>query len=717
MPGFPLAALGAGIGIWAQNYQQQKAREQQQQMLAIQLARYKQEQDDRQKQQQLGSAEWQSMVSGTGGDVQPVPGTTSAVSGGFPGGGSMPVDTSGGDPLSLISKYESGGRNIKNPTSSASGPWQFLNSTWREMAPKEGVDINQYPTAMSAPVDVQKRVAQRLYNEQGYSPWAPYNPRLAAALRAPGVGGAVGRAGARAMQPEFAPNVGATPMSDAETQIPGAYNDPQTGLMVPDMPGYDPARATQGGGGGAGGTSSAPQGGGNAPRGPQMAQASGETMTDAGPQMAPPSVHWKSSLDAVVRQVAQMPGLSGDQRAKMVQDKMKQIAPREAEYTREYFDNLRDTRLEARTQARFKETEKNLDKRQAEQNWEMLKDPTNNDLPYYVRKGHPETAVDMSGQPYKPGGAAKMSAGGAGQKSSANIHIVGADGQEIFKGSAHQAPGAKEGESSWIDDRTQKRIEVPADASLTILGKGGEGRQAAAQMVRLTSAANEARRQIQNVARAAKGSTTSWFQGVQAGPAGSLGEGVRQALANVITPRDEQIMSVLGRGIGRSLASLETAGAATGLMKLSDSMQQNMPAKNDDVATALLKIAEMRQIAEQGIESAMAAPTVGEEQRKLLRAVRDDIQKAVPYTVGDVQEMIQDPDADTYQSFAAKIGLGQKGGGVAGADGGGAGAEVIQNGWRYDSKTHQPLGPAGGFVPTPGAAASAPIPPVQPAMQ
>lgn len=100
--------------------------------------------------------------------------------------------------LDTIAKYESGGRNVMqgivppgggyNPSvgrvtgpSTAQGPWQITNSTWREAAPKAGVDVGTYPTAMSAPVEVQRTVASQLLDEQGLDPWAPYNPRLAQA--------------------------------------------------------------------------------------------------------------------------------------------------------------------------------------------------------------------------------------------------------------------------------------------------------------------------------------------------------------------------------------------------------------------------------------------------------------------------------------------------------------------------------------------------------
>jgi hypothetical protein len=96
--------------------------------------------------------------------------------------------------LSLISQYESGNRNVPNasgpggtPASTASGYYQILNGTWRQFAPQAGVDLSQYPTAMSAPFDVQTRVASLIYSQQGLAPWAS-DSRLMAAVAAGAVG-------------------------------------------------------------------------------------------------------------------------------------------------------------------------------------------------------------------------------------------------------------------------------------------------------------------------------------------------------------------------------------------------------------------------------------------------------------------------------------------------------------------------------------------------
>src|SRR5690349_7619340 len=90
-------------------------------------------------------------------------------------------------PLDLISKYESGDANIPNyrfdKGHTAQGYYQITNTNWRNIGPQVGVDLNQHPSAMSAPRDVQAKVAGEMYRRRGFADWAPFNPRLAAAIQ------------------------------------------------------------------------------------------------------------------------------------------------------------------------------------------------------------------------------------------------------------------------------------------------------------------------------------------------------------------------------------------------------------------------------------------------------------------------------------------------------------------------------------------------------
>lgn len=69
--------------------------------------------------------------------------------------------------LTAIKQCESGGNyTAVNPTSGASGAYQFLTSTWQSLSASAG-----YATAAAAPPAVQDAAALELYNADGTTPW------------------------------------------------------------------------------------------------------------------------------------------------------------------------------------------------------------------------------------------------------------------------------------------------------------------------------------------------------------------------------------------------------------------------------------------------------------------------------------------------------------------------------------------------------------------
>jgi hypothetical protein len=89
----------------------------------------------------------------------------------------------------LIPRDESGGRNVPNyrfdPTHTASGPLQITNTTYNETAPSAGAKpLGPGEYAMNRPLDEQYRVGGALLKQRGTSPWANFNPKLAADLKA-----------------------------------------------------------------------------------------------------------------------------------------------------------------------------------------------------------------------------------------------------------------------------------------------------------------------------------------------------------------------------------------------------------------------------------------------------------------------------------------------------------------------------------------------------
>ncbi len=218
MPGFPagLAAIGAGLGQFAQQYQQQQAQRERSQILALQMQAFQQQMQERKRQLDASNAAAGFALGGGGlGDasVSPIGG------GGLPGSAPMPQaataapapDMGGGmraggaltgDPASLVRKYESsdnynvgvGGSDLsKAPLddsgfpqwagkmgpqgiSHAAGGYQFQPGTWRPAAQRLGIH------------DFSPASQDAVFNEvsgggKDLSPWLPYNPKLAAAVK------------------------------------------------------------------------------------------------------------------------------------------------------------------------------------------------------------------------------------------------------------------------------------------------------------------------------------------------------------------------------------------------------------------------------------------------------------------------------------------------------------------------------------------------------
>ncbi len=85
--------------------------------------------------------------------------------------------------LPLIAAFESSDRNVRNPepTSSgnAEGHYQITTGTWKDFAPKAGVNLADYPNALRAPKNIQAAVAKVI-------PLSRWDPKTLAYLRSKG---------------------------------------------------------------------------------------------------------------------------------------------------------------------------------------------------------------------------------------------------------------------------------------------------------------------------------------------------------------------------------------------------------------------------------------------------------------------------------------------------------------------------------------------------
>src|SRR5262245_54048499 len=87
--------------------------------------------------------------------------------------------------LDTLAQIESGNRNIPSgvdpdvagPGTRSQGYFQINTPTWRDFAPQAGVDLKQYPNAMSAPREIQAQVV-------GYIPFSRFGPRTQRMMQA-----------------------------------------------------------------------------------------------------------------------------------------------------------------------------------------------------------------------------------------------------------------------------------------------------------------------------------------------------------------------------------------------------------------------------------------------------------------------------------------------------------------------------------------------------
>jgi hypothetical protein len=330
MPGFPLAAIGAGLGLFAKQYQEQQAAAERSKMLQMQLALFQQQMRDRQGQNELANLDLGNLAGGTG--IQPTPGGASAVP---PIGGGMPFappvpPMSGRD---LGGGLRAGGAQASGG-SAGGGNWEVRNNNFAGMR-RPGVPAAGGP--MTNPsgwqsFDTPEAGIQGIANQldryasgattgsplttirQIVSTWAPPSENPTAQLIA------------RASQV-----VGVSPDQPLDLSNPAVKGKLVEAMIRGEQGGNLPidqsviTRALSGGGGPAAGAPASGQ---------QMAQAGPQTATDAGPQddlqaqiariplPSPPDLH----LDEVRRRI-NATGARWEDKERMLQNYIAQHGP------------------------------------------------------------------------------------------------------------------------------------------------------------------------------------------------------------------------------------------------------------------------------------------------------------------------------------------------------------------------------------------------------
>jgi hypothetical protein len=118
---------------------------------------------------------------------------------------------------------ESGGQNVTNQAEGAEGFYQITGPTWQDFAPRAGVDLKQYPSALSAPYEVQSKVADAIPMGR----WGPRTQKILAAK--------YGVLDPRQPMGAFAQRFGPGPGSPG-APMPTVPNQPVPQAVVPQAP-------------------------------------------------------------------------------------------------------------------------------------------------------------------------------------------------------------------------------------------------------------------------------------------------------------------------------------------------------------------------------------------------------------------------------------------------------------------------------------------------
>lgn len=261
------------------------------------------------------------------------------------------------------------------------------------------------------------------------------------------------------------------------------------------------------------------------------------------------------------------------------------------------------------------------------------------------------------GQPIPPGWHA-TSATANRPGASKNIEVSDADGKTVFSGAARETP------TGWVRDDTKQPLQVPEGGVIHVSSAANVGRQQ--QMVgRLSLAGNEIPAALHNLVQLPITATAGVFGGVQGESPKTLADGIRRALANELTPQDAQDVLVSFQGVSRNIAAIEAAGAAQGLVGLTQRADVLMPRAGDTGETILRKYAEIRQLTERGLASLKNMPGLTDKQQKALSEMIEETRREVPWTVEDVNNLKRGK-GESVLDFARKIGAAKSGGAQAG---------------------------------------------------
>ena len=206
-------------------------------------------------------------------------------------------------------------------------------------------------------------------------------------------------------------------------------------------------------------------------------------------------------------------------------------------------------------------------------------------------------------------------------------------------------------ESEDLAEAASKRAEKRAELQnqhLMAIARAGAGKESGAAS-RVVQAFTQASDALTNVARLPITTTGPMFQQKQFN---SLLTAPLSALNQEMSDTTSQKMQTRMVGVARSLASLESGGAATGLVGLANSIESgiSIPA-GAKLEVAMDKLAEMRRIVESSSEAQLSDKTLSDERKNLIQQKLELVRKAIPFTQEELDKASNAAKKNPNMSF------------------------------------------------------------------
>ena len=216
----------------------------------------------------------------------------------------------------------------------------------------------------------------------------------------------------------------------------------------------------------------------------------------------------------------------------------------------------------------------------------------------------------------------------------------------------------KEDRARRDETRKEKSAELRDERMMALIRNGqGAGKEEPSSK-RMLNALTQTSDALKNVSNLEITTTGPMFQQKQFT---SLYTAPLSALNQKLSDESSQMLQTRMTGVARGLAALESGGAATGLVGLTESIEKGtfIPA-GASLNVTLDKLGEMRRIVESSAKVLLNDPKISAERKQLVQDELDIVKKAIPFTQADVdkarKQSKDEPDLSFTEFTTQKFG-------------------------------------------------------------